>query len=78
MESEWHDKTPCSEIEQLIEKALGWNEMYEHFNGTLTQLTNSFDLNLVNNLMRSSFDVVSPFKVQIDLDIPNLEGNIDV
>ena len=28
--------------------------------------------------MRPHSDKISPFKVQMDLDIPNLEGNIDM
>ena len=52
--------------------------MYEHFNEVFVRFTSSLGLNSVSDQPRSTFDKVSPFKVQINLDLPNLEGKIYV
>ena len=79
MESEIEDITTHSETEKFIEKALARQrtKIYEHFNEILTQLTSSLGLALISNPMRFSFDRIFPFKVQMNLAIPNLEGKID-
>ena len=79
MEGEIEDTISHSETEQLIGQALTWQriEMYEHFNNILAWITNSIFMTSIRNPMRIEFDKVIPFKVQMKLDIPNLEGNID-
>ena len=73
------DNTPSGETEWLIEKALvqEWIQLYEHFNKILFWCTSSFGSKLANNPMRNAFDKVIPFKMQMSLNILNLEGNID-
>ena len=79
MAGETEDTTPRSETEQLIWQELTWQriEMYEPFNQILSWITNSICLTSIRNPMRIDFDKVSAFKVQMKLDIPNLEGNIE-
>ena len=79
MAGETEDTTPRSETEQLIWQELTWQriEMYEPFNQILSWITNSICLTSIRNPMRIDFDKVIPFKVQMKLDIPNLEGNIE-
>lgn len=79
MAEEANNKHATEETKRLIEQALAQQrtEMYEHFNEILARLTSSFGSTLVSNSTRNAFDKASPFKVQMNLDIPNLEGKID-
>ena len=47
--------------------------MFYHFNEILMRVT----ANSRESSTRSHSDKISPFKVQMNLDIPKLEGNID-
>ena len=62
-------------IEQLIEKSLARQQtkMFAQFNEILMRVTS----NSGESSMRPNSDKINPFKVKMNLDIPNLEGKID-
>ena len=47
--------------------------MFAQFNDILMRFT----VNSGESSTQPHFDKISPFKVKMNLDIPNLEGNID-
>ena len=76
MAKEVDNRHATNEIEQLIEKALDRQrtKIFTQFNKILLRDT----ANSRESSTRTHFDKISPFKVQMNLDIPNLEGNIDM
>ena len=65
-----------NETKRLVEKALACQrtKMFSQFSEILMRVTS----NSRESSMRPHSDKISPFKVKMNLDIPNLEGNIDV
>ena len=76
MAEEADNRHATDETEQLIEKALALQrtEMLTKFREIFMRVTT----NLGESSTQSHFDKISPFKVQMNLDIPNLEGKIDM
>ena len=76
MTEETNNRHATDEREQLIEKELAhqWTEMFTQFSEILMRVI----ANSGESSMRYHFDKINPFKVQMNLDIPNLEGKIDV
>ena len=76
MGEEADNRHATDETKKLIEKALARQriEIFAQFNEILMRVT----LNSGESLMRPHSDKINPFKVKMNLDIPNLEGNIDV
>ena len=75
MVEEADNRHATNEIEQLIKKSLARQrtEMFTQFNQIFMRVTaNSGEFST-----QSHSDKISPFKVQMNLDIPNLEGKID-
>ena len=72
---EGDNRHATDKTEQLIEKELARQQtkMFCHFSEILIQVT----LNYGESLMRPHSDKIIPFKVQMNMDILNLEGNID-
>ena len=64
-----------NETEKIIEKELArqQTEMFTQFNDILMWVT----LNSEESSTWNHSDKISPFKVKMNMDIPNLEGNID-
>ena len=60
----------------MIEKALAFQrtKMFTQFSEILLRDT----ANSKESSTRSHFDKINPFKVKMNMHIPNLEGNIDV
>ena len=75
MAEEANNRHATDETEQLIEKELArqQTEMFSHFSEILMQVT----LNYGESLMRPHSDKIIPFKVQMNMDILNLEDMID-
>ena len=76
MVEEVDNRQATDETLQLIEKALAHQQakMFAKFNEILIR----FASNSIESLTLPHFDKISPFKVKINLDIPNIEGNIDM
>ena len=76
MAKETYNRHATNETKQLIEKSLAhqWTEMFTQFSKILLRFT----VNFGESLTQSHYDKIIPFKVQMNLDIPNLEGNIDM
>ena len=75
MDEEADNRHVTNETKQLIEKdlALEWNKMFTPLSDILMQVTSNFG----ESSTRHHSDKINPFKVKINLDILNLEGNID-
>ena len=75
MVEEADNRHATNEIEQLIEKALARQrtEMFAQFSEILMRVI----ANSRESSTQSHSDKISPFKVQLNLDISNLEGKID-
>ena len=75
MVKEVDNRHATKETEQLIEKSLArqWTEMFTQFNEILMRVTS----NSWESSTRPHSDKISPFKVKMNLYIPNIEGNID-
>ena len=76
MVEEEDNRDAIDETRQLIEKALAhqWTEMFSQFSDILMQVTS----NSRESSTWSHSDKMNLFKVKMNLDISNLEGNIDV
>ena len=76
MVEETNNRHATDEIEKLIENALAhqWTEMFTQFNKILLRVT----ANSGESSTRSHSNKIIPFKVQMDIDISNLKGNIDM
>ena len=76
MVEETDNRHATNEIEQLIEKPLAHQrtEMFTQFSDILIIFTLAF----IESSTIPHFDKIIPFKVQMNLDILNLESNIDV
>ena len=72
----YNNRHATDETDQLIEKALARQQtkMFTQFSEILMRVT----ANSGESLTRPHSNKIIPFKVQMNLDIPNLEGNIDV
>ena len=76
MTKEIDNRHATDETKQLIEKCLAHQrtEMFAQFSEILMRLT----LNSKESSMRHNSDKIIPFKVKMNLDIPNLEVKIDM
>ena len=76
MAEEVDNRHTTDEIEKIIEKSLAFQqtEMFSQFIEILMRFTTNFG----ESSTRSRYNKINPFKVQMNLDIPNLEGKIDV
>ena len=76
MVEEADNRHATNKIEQLIEKSMAHQqtEMFTQFSDILMRVT----VNSRECLTQPHSDKIIPFKVQMNLDIPNLEGKIDV
>ena len=76
MVEEVDNRHATEEIEQLIEKALArqWTEIFAQFSEILMRVISKSR----ETSMQPHSNKINPFKVKMNLDIPNLKGNIDV
>ena len=76
MVKEVDNRDATDEIEQLIEKELAHQrtEMFAQFSAILMRVTSNSE----ESFSWPHSDKIIPFKVQMNLDILNLEGKIDV
>ena len=76
MVDEANNRHATDEIDQLIEKALARQrtEMFSQFSEILMQVT----ANSGESSTQYHSGKINPLKVQMNMDILNLEGNIDV
>ena len=75
MAKEIDNRHATDKTDKLIEKALARQptEMFTQFNNNLMQFASAFR----ESLTKSHSHKINPFKVKMNLDILNLEGNID-
>ena len=75
MVEEENNRHATDETKQIIEKALArqWTEMFTQFSEILMRVTS----NSRESSTQHHSDKIISFKVQMNLDIPNLEGKID-
>ena len=75
VEKKWDDRAG-DPIKMLLEEALPWqrNEMMDSFAQIIRRLPTATEGTSTNN----QFGGLTPFKVQVNFDIPLFEGQIDV